>query len=72
MQALTMERRAPRGTPTTLQEFAAIAEVIRNAAPTDLADDVLDLPIEKRDAALVTANQALETASLAFTRAALR
>jgi hypothetical protein len=33
---------------------------------------VLDLPIEKRDAALVTANQALETASLAFTRAALR
>jgi hypothetical protein len=71
-KALTTVRQAPPGAPTTQQEFAAIAEALRSAAPPDLADNLFDLPDAQRDAALDAANQALEAASLVFTRAALR
>jgi hypothetical protein len=72
-RALTTDRKAPARAPTTQQEFAAIVEAVRAVPPPeDLPDNLLDLPEIDRDKKLEAANQALEAASLAFTRAALR
>lgn len=72
-QALSAARAAPPHAPTTRQEFAAIAAAVRSAAmPEDLPDNLLDLPEADRDRWLHEADQALETASLALSRAALR
>jgi hypothetical protein len=71
-EARTTERQAPRGKPTTLLEFAAIAKAVRAAAPSDLPAGKLDLADEKHVIVVDAANKALEAASLAFARAALR
>lgn len=72
-QALSTPRAAPARAPTTKPEFAAIAAAIRGAAiPEELPDDLLDLPEADRDRWLQQADQALETATLALSRAALR
>ncbi|MDA9469180.1 hypothetical protein [Bradyrhizobium sp. CCBAU 53415] len=71
-QALRTERKAPAGTPTTMQDFAAIAAAVRAAGlPEDLPDNLFDLSEADRDNKLEAANLALETASLALTRAVL-
>lgn len=71
-QALRTERKAPAGTPTTMQDFAAIAAAVRAAGlPEDLPDNLFDLSEADRDIKLEAANLALETASLALTRAVL-
>jgi hypothetical protein len=72
-RALTTERKAPARAPTTQEDFAAIAEAVRGAAlPEGLPDNLFDLSETDREEKLEAANQALEAASLAFTRAALR
>lgn len=71
-QALRTERKASAGAPTTMQEFSAIAAAVWSARlPEDLPDNLYDLPEADRANKLQAANEALEAASLALTRAAL-
>lgn len=71
-RALLTPRDAPARSPTTQQEFSAIAAAVRSDFPEELPNDLLDLPEADRDRWLQEADQALETASLALSRAALR
>jgi hypothetical protein len=71
-QALKTERKASAGTPTTKGDFAAITAAVSGAAlPEDVPANFFELSEADRDNKLEVANQALEAASLALTRAAL-